>query len=208
MLDEAAAAEDNFAIHLRHQRRLRGLSQAQLAKLMEEEGIRIHPQTIFKIENGTQRVKLNEAAAIASCLDLPLGDLISREGNLSVAQGWRQAILTNFDASTAVHQWLMAKYLLALQLDFFEETGWTPLENYYESLVVTPLETLGAEFRWPGAVEQEAQRSIADPNVRDELLQRIRDGWEGASHVRNFYRAHPHLLDGKGTLDPPSGKDN
>lgn len=63
--------EDSFGRRVRQERNLRGWTQADLAKRLSEEGLKLHPSAIAKIEDrdrgdGKPRsIRLDEAAAIA-----------------------------------------------------------------------------------------------------------------------------------------------
>lgn len=57
-------------------RKERGLSQAELAERMSDEGVKFFPQTVQKIENGTRTIRLDEAMVLATALDVTVGDLM------------------------------------------------------------------------------------------------------------------------------------
>jgi transcriptional regulator with XRE-family HTH domain len=71
--------ERRFADRVRQQRQVRGWSQAELARRMEEVGAKVQPTTIAKIETGVRAVRLGEASAIARVLDMSLDDLLVME---------------------------------------------------------------------------------------------------------------------------------
>ena len=64
---------------MRRERKSRGLSLAQLAKLLQAKGIkRIYPTTIAKIEYGERPAKLDEAIALADVFGVSLDALVGR----------------------------------------------------------------------------------------------------------------------------------
>ncbi|MFG2002319.1 helix-turn-helix transcriptional regulator [Spirillospora sp. NPDC048911] len=68
--------DERFATNLRQHRERRGLSQAELARLMSEAGYPMHQQTIAKIESGSRPVRLAEAVQLARALDTTIDMLI------------------------------------------------------------------------------------------------------------------------------------
>jgi transcriptional regulator with XRE-family HTH domain len=81
---------EKFGERLREERGHRGLSQAQLAKLLSARGVTAYPTTIAKIETGERVVRIEELAAIADLFDLSLDALIGRRerpsGDLDYAE--------------------------------------------------------------------------------------------------------------------------
>jgi transcriptional regulator with XRE-family HTH domain len=65
----------NFAENLRALREHQGISQAALARAMKEAGHSWHQATVHRVESGIQPVGLEEAAAVASILHVPLDQL-------------------------------------------------------------------------------------------------------------------------------------
>lgn len=63
-----ASAEENFAHNVRRLREKQGLSQEALASMMSARGYPFHQATIYKIEAGSRRVQIGEAAALATAL--------------------------------------------------------------------------------------------------------------------------------------------
>jgi transcriptional regulator with XRE-family HTH domain len=75
---------------LRAERESRGLTQAELAEQLIKHGFdKAHWNTVAKIEAGTRRLQLSEAAALADAFAMSLDSLIDRHppaaGNLSYA---------------------------------------------------------------------------------------------------------------------------
>ena len=80
-LMQKIGSEDNFAERLKAEMQRRGLSQAKLAKLMEDVGYPLHQSAISKILNpasGTTRrsVSIDEALAFSRALETPLPSLL------------------------------------------------------------------------------------------------------------------------------------
>lgn len=77
---EKMAPEDvAFGVNMRRFREMRGLSQKEFAVLLQEEGVGWIQQTIQRIENGAQRARVSEAAAIARALGTTLDALLDPE---------------------------------------------------------------------------------------------------------------------------------
>lgn len=75
--------EDNFARNLRALRKSAGLSQEEVAAKLVERGFQFHQATVTKLENGTRRVQLGEAMAIAEVLDVKVEHLVAEtQGHL------------------------------------------------------------------------------------------------------------------------------
>ncbi|MBH5141437.1 helix-turn-helix transcriptional regulator [Rhodococcus erythropolis] len=79
---DSEGVEDRFARRVRSEREARGLSQADLAKLLSTKGVRAHPTTVGKIESRDgdrpRSIRLDEAAAISAVFGIPLDDLVGR----------------------------------------------------------------------------------------------------------------------------------
>jgi transcriptional regulator with XRE-family HTH domain len=75
-------AEDYFGKRLKAERERRGWSQSEMAKMLSDGGIPMHPTTIAKIESTEPRkrrsVKIDEAAGIADLLEVSLDSLLGR----------------------------------------------------------------------------------------------------------------------------------
>ena len=72
--------EHTFRINLIYLRQLRGISQTGLAKLVKEEGLPFHQQTVQRIEDGKRPIRLNEAFVIARVLHVDFYQLLSGAG--------------------------------------------------------------------------------------------------------------------------------
>ncbi|MGO9098676.1 MAG: helix-turn-helix domain-containing protein [Mycobacterium sp.] len=67
-----------FRDNVRTERESRKLSLAQLAKLLQDKGLKVHTTTIAKIEYGERPAKLDEAVALADVFGVSLDSLIGR----------------------------------------------------------------------------------------------------------------------------------
>ena len=72
--------EDYFRKRLKAERQRREWSQSDIAKLLSENRIPMHPTTIAKIEAGDRSVRIDEATGIADLLGLSLDGLLGRKG--------------------------------------------------------------------------------------------------------------------------------
>jgi len=70
--------EDYFRNRLRTERGNRGWSQADIAKMLSDKGIRMHWTTVAKIEAGERSVRIDEATAIADLFETSLDALLGR----------------------------------------------------------------------------------------------------------------------------------
>jgi transcriptional regulator with XRE-family HTH domain len=67
--------DDQVAANIRRHREAAGLSQADLAAEMSRLGWPYHPQTVHRIEQGSRKVPVGEAAALAEILGVSLAGL-------------------------------------------------------------------------------------------------------------------------------------
>lgn len=74
--------EDYFRKRLRDERNSRKWSQADMAKLLSDKGVHMHPTTIAKIEAGERSVRIDEATGIADLLGISLDVLLGRAAGL------------------------------------------------------------------------------------------------------------------------------
>lgn len=71
-------AEYRFRQRLLDERRRRGWSQAQVANLLRDRGLQVHPTTVAKIEAGERAAKIDEVAAIADIFEVSVDMLLGR----------------------------------------------------------------------------------------------------------------------------------
>lgn len=69
-----------FRDNLRRQRESQGLSLAQLAKLLQDKGLKVYPTTIAKVEYGERPAKLDEVIALADVFGVSIDALVGRSG--------------------------------------------------------------------------------------------------------------------------------
>jgi transcriptional regulator with XRE-family HTH domain len=82
--------EDYFGKRVKDEREHRNWSQAQMAKLLSDNGVpMIHPTTIAKIEAGDRAVRIDEAAAIADLFEVSLDSLLGRQAGLEDELSYR-----------------------------------------------------------------------------------------------------------------------
>ena len=68
-----------FGKRVKKERDHRGWSQAEMAKMLSDNGIQpMHPTTIAKIEMGMRSVRINEAVGIANLFATSLDELLDR----------------------------------------------------------------------------------------------------------------------------------
>ena len=90
-----------FGKRVRAERELRGWSQAEMAKMLDANGIQpMHPTTIAKIEAGDRSVRINEAFGIADLFRLPIEVLVGRAPDRQSDQKYAvRALVTGADRS-------------------------------------------------------------------------------------------------------------
>lgn len=71
--------ENTYRERVSHERRLRAWSQAELAKMLADKGIKgIYTTTVAKIESGERAVRIHEAAALADIFDTTVDSMLGR----------------------------------------------------------------------------------------------------------------------------------
>lgn len=76
--DEVARA---FATTVRELRKARGWSQDELARRLSANGFAMHQTTVAKLEGGTRPTSVDEVAALAVLLGVPIGRLYDRSAD-------------------------------------------------------------------------------------------------------------------------------
>lgn len=74
--------EDYFRKRLKSERLNRDWSQADVAKLLSDKGVHMHPTTVAKIEAGERSVRIDEATGIADLFEMSLDALLGRAASL------------------------------------------------------------------------------------------------------------------------------
>jgi transcriptional regulator with XRE-family HTH domain len=75
-----SALENRFRERVKKERDRRGWSQADVAKMLGDKGIKgIYPTTVAKIESGERAVRIDEATALADLFAVPLDALLGRK---------------------------------------------------------------------------------------------------------------------------------
>ena len=72
LVTQSDSDDERFGSNLRVIRERRGISQADLARVMSERGISWAQQTVAQTEAGKRPMRLSEAAALAAILQTPL----------------------------------------------------------------------------------------------------------------------------------------
>lgn len=72
-------ADERFGKRVRALRENRGWSQAEMAKMLSDNGVQpMHPTTVAKIESADRSVRINEAVGIADLFEVSLDSLLDR----------------------------------------------------------------------------------------------------------------------------------
>jgi transcriptional regulator with XRE-family HTH domain len=74
--------DDFFGQRLRAERKHRGWSQIEMAKMLSDKGTRMEATIIAKIEAAKRSVRIDEALAISDLFDVSLDGLLGRTSNL------------------------------------------------------------------------------------------------------------------------------
>lgn len=106
------SVEDTFAALVRARRKELGLSQRQLAdRLFEQRGLRLDPTAITRIEQpGKRALRLSEAAALATVLNIDLNALIATWGDPRSRLDRSQRLIADWghDAREALKQMVLS----------------------------------------------------------------------------------------------------
>jgi transcriptional regulator with XRE-family HTH domain len=156
------AVEARFRERVRQERESRKWSQADLAKLLSDKGIKgIYPTTIAKIEGGERAVRIDEAAALAELFDVSLDALLGR----------RPGVQTNELA-----------FQLRLLRDAARQSSqqvWASMETIREQLEELPAEFEGADMlqelgdhTWRNSLYPAYDALMGLVNLSQELLRR------------------------------------
>ena len=87
---KTATSDDVFRARIREVRKSRGLTQADLGRLMVEAGyLTLRKNRISEIETGKRKVSVGEAFAFADVLGVFFEDLVRTAEDLAYAEWWR-----------------------------------------------------------------------------------------------------------------------
>lgn len=79
MVVREMAVEARFRERIRQEREYRKWSQAAVADMLSDKGIKgVYPTTVAKIESGERAVRIDEAAALADLFDMSVDALMGR----------------------------------------------------------------------------------------------------------------------------------
>lgn len=127
-------ADGYFAENIRSAREDRGLSQADLAHLMSEQGWPYYPQTVHRLETGRRKVSVGEAACLAKVLGKHLVMLLRSPRVYQAVDVVRTASSRARKSYEQITQWtaelLGAQEVLASIVAQFERDG------FFESALV------------------------------------------------------------------------
>lgn len=73
---ENQTPEQQFGARVRELREQREMTQAGLAQVLESRGIRLDPSAIARLEKGQRSIRLDEAVAIGTVLDMTVDELL------------------------------------------------------------------------------------------------------------------------------------
>jgi transcriptional regulator with XRE-family HTH domain len=80
IMGRPSTIENRFRERVKKERDRRGWSQADVAKMLGDTGIKgIYPTTVAKIESGERAVRIDEATALADLFEVPLDALLGRK---------------------------------------------------------------------------------------------------------------------------------
>jgi transcriptional regulator with XRE-family HTH domain len=107
--------DQRFGKRVKYERDHRGWSQAEMAKMLSDNGIQpMHSTTIAKIEAGTRSVRINEALGIANLFATSLDELLDRgqyasQNPLNLAlRGLHREARQSGDEVSRIHATLLA----------------------------------------------------------------------------------------------------
>lgn len=96
--------EARFRVRVRRERERLKMSQADLAEMLSDMGLKgIYPTTIAKIESGERAVRIDEAAALSKVFEVSLDALVGRKPSIEVSDlGYQLRNLR--DAAKGIHE--------------------------------------------------------------------------------------------------------
>ena len=166
--------EDYFRKRVKDEREHRDWSQAQMAKLLSDNGVpMMHPNTIAKIEGGDRAVRIDEAAAIADLFEVSLDSLLGRKAGLEDELTYRLRALRDTAAKHLLEVGVIANAVEerlsgVLQLEF---EGREDIESRGKRAV----DALGAGQVALFEVSSYELPGETRPRVRDDLVERAAD---------------------------------
>lgn len=163
-----------FAASFKKARELARLTQEEVADQMAERGFAFHQATVYKLENGTRKVSIAEATALASILGLPLQLLVGAGAGGLDASAWemlaeaRELLTARRDVVERMwHVEASRMDLESLVSKWEQERGEAPLANGVSPRqYFTPLLELtgikGAEQEWLQLLEDRRVQAIVE----------------------------------------------
>ncbi len=99
--------DDHFSNRLKTEREQRGWSQAEMAKMLRDNGIEpMHWTTVAKIEKGTRSVRIDEAAGIADLFGTSVDVMLGRgaKQRVDLIHTLSAVVDTAYRSATQVHR--------------------------------------------------------------------------------------------------------
>lgn len=104
IMDPTEKIQRTVAGRIRMRRQALNLSQADLAKMLQGQGVKIHQSAITKIESGERKIELSLAMQIAQALDMNWGEFFVKEESLSDDALLEQIAETTSKLAVTTHQ--------------------------------------------------------------------------------------------------------
>jgi transcriptional regulator with XRE-family HTH domain len=157
-----SAIENRFRERVKKERDRRDWSQADVAKMLGDKGIKgIYPTTVAKIESGERAVRIDEATALADLFEVPLDALLGRKHHSQEDE---------------------LAYLLRVLRDTARQSSqqvWAAMETIREQLEELPKEFDGADMlqklgynTWTNGLFPAFEALMALVDLSQELLRR------------------------------------
>lgn len=186
--------EQHFIRNMRRRRQHLGLSQSQLAKKLTTAGTPMHSQTVMKIETGARPVRLNEALSIAKWLGTSFEELCVPEGEYLVRNMINKISETGRTAQKPLIDMVETQFHLALVLDLYDERDDLPEDQDMAFVAVDSVEAWTVNsILWGKLTDQSIFKYVPDSDVAADLVQRLKNGWEGGRFLHWFFETHPAL---------------
>ena len=119
-------AEDYFSKRVKTERERRDWSQAEMAKMLRDQGIQpMHWTTIAKIEKGERSVRIDEAAGIADLFGISVDTLLGRRAKpkSDLVHTLTNVVDTGYRASMQIHEMRSAIADRVTDLSVFDGCG-------------------------------------------------------------------------------------
>lgn len=142
-----------------------GMSQADLAERMTDQGVKWFAQTVQKVENGSRTLRFDEAAALADCLGVEMWELLEDPAEVVLEEIAERFVTARDQMREATQTYLHAQEQAAVMIDKLGDMGHEGAETVLHSspihAVLDLLKASGSE-----SIVGSVERGMMLPDVR------------------------------------------